>query len=34
MVPHAWWNGSQTEELRMIGTATPGLRLEEAMRKG
>ena len=34
MVPHAWWNGSETEPLRMIGTATPGLRLEEAMRKG
>lgn len=34
MVPHAWWNGSETEELRLIGTVTPGLRIEEMLVNG
>jgi hypothetical protein len=34
MVPHAWWNGSDTEELRLLCTTTPALRLEKVLRCG
>lgn len=34
MVAHAWWNGSDTEELRLLCTTTPALRLETVLRCG
>ncbi len=34
MIPHAWWNASDTDELHLTCITTPALRLEEVLRGG